>query len=108
MKRLEILNKLINNPWDLDIIEHELNKFSWDYNWHRALLTLKNIIDIFNNNVHNYDYISDWANLIELREDIEYEKWYESKITDLLFILSSPEINWKLSKDEFLKIINNE
>lgn len=37
-----------------------------------------------------------WANLIELRDEIEYEYWFENIISEIISILSTPEINWKL------------
>ncbi len=40
-----------------------------------------------------------WADAVEGRDDIQYLDGQEEKIADLLFRLSSPEINTPLSPD---------
>lgn len=104
--RLNIINKLLNNPKDLDFIEERLNKFKWDYTWKKSILTKDNLEKVFINNIDNYDFLSHWADIIELRDDVEYENYSESNISEIINILSTPEINWILTKEDFFEILN--
>ena len=107
-ERFNLISKLFNLNKNLDIIEKGLNKFDWDYTWKTLVLTSDNIIILLTyylNNKLDYDYLIKWANIIELRDEIDYEEGYEEVISEIINILSSPEINWKLNNIEIKKYI---
>lgn len=41
--------------------------------------------------------IVDWANFVELSDEVDYEEGKEDAIADALFIISNPEMNGPLS-----------
>jgi len=47
--------------------------------------------------------LTEWAEIVESNEDAEYEVGYEKKIADVLFYLSTPEINSVLTKESIKK-----
>lgn len=44
------------------------------------------------------DFVA-WANLIELHDEVQYERGFEKLIADVVFCIASPEINGPLNSD---------
>lgn len=106
--RLKIINDLVNNPKNLENLEeidNNINKFEWDYEWEKIILKSNKLKEIFLKNINNYNFLSKWASMIELRDDIEYEKWKIRNISEIINILSMPEINWYLDEKTFIEIL---
>ena len=81
MDRLEILGKLINLDMSILELKKQLSIFSWDS---EPLIVLKkdnlnNVIEKFLNKKISQEDFVEWANIVECREDIEFEKKYEKK-----------------------------
>ncbi len=68
--------------------------------WLLTRITLTKIIDHCLHEELSESALIDWANTIELTENVIYEAGYEQLIADVLFSLASPEINKKLTLHE--------
>jgi hypothetical protein len=53
--------------------------------------------------------LKNWADIVELREEVEYENWYEDLMGDIISSLSAPEINGDISErivHKYLKLLD--
>ena len=105
--RITILNDLIGLKGELGDLKSELSQYTWDSE--AALLTISksSFIDV----MHRYlnDELSDleledWANVIECREDIDFES---ELIRDYIFELANPSINGKIEKEKVTKMASS-
>lgn len=104
MDRLEILGKLINLDMSILELKKQLSIFSWDS---EPLIVLKkdnlnNVIEKFLNKKISQEDFVEWANIVECREDIEFEKKYEKKIKETIFYIANPT----LTGTDYIKNIN--
>lgn len=48
-----------------------------------------------------------WANALEALDRVEYEQPFKADIADVLFVLSSPEINGPLTPDRYRSLLED-
>jgi hypothetical protein len=99
------LHDLLNFSRDLESIRLDLKNFKWDSKEIMLLerVHLKDILSKFINGKISNEEISDWADLVEARDDIGYEISYEDLIKEIIFNLANPEINYPLNSKEAKK-----
>src|SRR6202020_2858408 len=102
MSRKELLLKLIRmrEPINKQFLR-ELESYGWDSE-ELVILKRSDIINVIssylNNHIGEID-IENWANYLENREDIGFEKTYDITIKDILYELANPDLTIKLSKN---------
>lgn len=95
--------------YDLDLIKNELNEYSYDLESPLVSfdeLDLERLIYIMMENISSYSKFSEWANIIELRDDFEL---VGDIVKEFVFELASPEINGEISitrLNDYLKRIS--
>jgi hypothetical protein len=97
--RKTILTNLVNFGQDITMLKGELAKLPWDSKDELVVLRkshLVNVITRFLNGQLSGEDVTEWANAIELREDIAIEPGSENLVKDIIFDLANPEINYKL------------
>jgi hypothetical protein len=65
-----------------------------------AILTKNDLINVMNFYINNKITASDfmeWANLIEGREDIDYETEYKDEINNIVYQIANPDINGEIT-----------
>ena len=90
-----VLTDLINFRKPLGKIKIDVNKLSWDENC-EVILTekiLNKIINKYLNGVISETELIEWANLIESRESINFEKGKEAQIEETIFNIANPELS---------------
>jgi hypothetical protein len=102
MTRIDFLNSLLKFDQPLSEVTPLLNSFSWDSKG--TLVTLKkdhiiNILKRYLSNQLSSSDIEDWANAIEGREDIEYERDFEEIIEEAIYELANPFLTSSLSRN---------
>ncbi len=101
--RKSCLSNLLNIEKDVRQLKEELSHFPWDAPEELIVLERGHLEKAINKyligQLEENDLV-DWANLIELREDIGYEAEYEDLLKDLIFRLANPEINDGLNKTQ--------
>jgi hypothetical protein len=90
--RIELLEALIEFRVSPQILLEKLAKFGWDAETPLVRLEVRHIINILKAYIAtrvSSSQVEEWANAIEVREDIEFGE--ASK--DLIFVLANPELN---------------
>ena len=107
--RVELLNSLLNFDKPLSEILQPLNSFSWDSEKALIILKKQHIVDILrrylNSQLSSLD-VENWANVIEGREDIEYESDFEQMLDEVIFELANPWLSRTLSYDSAREWLN--
>lgn len=95
-KRTSLLNELLFLKRDLNQISQELKRFEWDSEEELVILdkdVLANLLNGFLTKNYSFDVLEDWANLVECREDIEYEEQNLELIKEILGALANKSIS---------------
>ena len=92
MDRKEILEALIRFESPLPDLTKAVRSLSWDADPVVILrrLDIANVLDRFASGELDATTIEDWANLIECREDIDYEPDHEESVAQAIFDLANP------------------
>jgi hypothetical protein len=104
-ERIDILRDLIGFKGNIASLKEELSLYPWDSSQSLLTLTNSNMLLILHsclsNNINLEDLIL-WANLIENRDDIDFEN---PGLQELIFDLASPEINGEITRGSLIEII---
>ena len=97
--RTEVLNALINLRKPLTVISKALIQFPWDS---EELVILdanqvKQILEQYLSGEISEDFVEDWANLIECRNDIGFDKKDAHLIKELMRVLANPHLTGRLT-----------
>jgi hypothetical protein len=103
--RIVILKDLVFYQGNIKIIEKELLQYPWDIE-NPLIKIVKNDLAFvlkkcFNNEI-SFEDITNWANAIECREDLDFEN---EELQEIIFELANPEINGVLTKERLSEII---
>ncbi len=104
--RKKLLLNLITCEKDLNFLEKELNKFSTDECDTLVVLHAKDlefVLNKFYSGILSIDDIERWADLVELRDGIDFE---DEEIQTIIFELANPLINGKLTKKRLKEIMD--
>ncbi len=105
--RVEILKDLVTLKSDSSQLEKELAQYPWDMEEPLLILRKQDIIAVVQRCINNeilFKDLNDWANVIELRDDIGFE---DEEVKQLIFELANPEINGVLTLEGLKTIINH-
>jgi hypothetical protein len=103
--RLEILEDIINYNGDINSLEKELSLYPWDSETELVQLNKLTLVNIINQCIHNeipLSELTDWANLIECRDDISYDS---ENTKETIHILANPELNNPINLEYLLETI---
>lgn len=101
-RRAEILQELVRFEKPTEPLLRELGSFGWD--WSEApLLVLKKedlvrVVDRFLAGEIDAAQLQQWAENLEVREDVAFDEPEEALIDDVFFRLATPEINEPLTR----------
>lgn len=104
--RKDILTDLVVFKTDLSELQNELSKYSWDIEEPILIISKQDFIKILNRCIENeitFDDLVSWANVIECRDDLDFEV---EEIQEIVFELANPEINGEITKERLQEIIN--
>lgn len=104
MKKNIALKKFI---WGQNLEENKkiIRQYPWDpIEWEeKVILTANNIVNLLLRYIKweiSYEYLIDWADFLEVREDIDFEEDNEDIISELIHILANPLLEWKLKNNQ--------
>ena len=107
--RRSTLIELIDFTRDIQSLDDDLAKFEWDSEEDLVVLNpshIKNVLSRFIDEEISKEDVNEWANLIELRDDIGFDGETENKVKELIFELANPEITHELSVERATELID--
>lgn len=113
-ERSQLLQSLLKLDRPLDQILPPLNQFGWDSDEELATLHPQHLISILNRYLSGElspVEVENWANAIECREDLAWEKEFSASVSALIQELANPLLTRPLSEDtarEWLQRLTTE
>lgn len=101
-ERYEVLKDLFDFNKDLSVISSQLKSLDWDFDGEPLILKKAYIVSVINSfilGVKTAKELEDWANLVEMREDIDFEEEYETLINDSIHKLANPLLEGNITVD---------
>ncbi len=98
--RRQTLQELVTFSKPLEFIAKELSQFEWDYDGKPVTIKPVHIVNVLNRFLFGdltAKELEDWANLIECREDLEYDKYNQEQLEKIIYELANPEIDGQLT-----------
>ncbi|HZR76265.1 hypothetical protein [Bradyrhizobium sp.] len=96
MNRQAVLSSLIQFNEPVTLLKVALEPFPWDSDKPLVTLTSRDIVAVlqrFAAGEFGAIVLEEWANLVECREDIEYEPDRRDAISDAIFQLANPTLH---------------
>ena len=104
-----ILKRLVEEPEHATEIEAKLLEFGWDHELDLVELNFDHIRNALSKwldgSLSNEELVA-WANAVEGREDLGRPDAENDLINDVLFEISSPEINGRMTSERAEEITN--
>ena len=104
--RKDILTDLVFFKADLSELQNELFQYPWDVEEPILILSKEDFTNVLNRCIENEITFTDlvsWANVIECRDDLDFEV---EEMQEIVFELASPEINGEITRERLQEIIN--
>lgn len=102
MNRFDLLRDLITFNKPISVLDEGLSKLGWDYDGKPLLVTAKQIQEIlkrFLAGEFSAQELEDWANLVECREDLEFEEKKQDEIANVIHCLANPVLEGSITDD---------
>jgi hypothetical protein len=104
--RRDILKDLVLLRGNIEVLEKELSQYPWDIEKPLLKINTDDLINVLKrslNNEINFETLTNWANIIECREDLDFPN---DEIKEIIFELANPEINGEMTKERLNEIIS--
>jgi hypothetical protein len=104
--RKDILTDLVFFKSDLSELQNELSRYSWDVEEPTLIISKHDFSNVLKRCIGseiNFKDLVSWANLIECRDDLDFEI---EELQEIVFELANPEINGEITKERLQEIIN--
>lgn len=102
-RRAEILQELARFETPTEPLMVELRSLGWDWSEAPLLVLTKpdflRIIDRFLEGQIRTSQLQEWAENLEVREDVAFDEKNKELLDDLLFRIATPEVNESLTRD---------
>lgn len=108
--RLEVMTALVEFSWSLALLDSSVRGFDWDYEGNPIELNREHLIDVLQRYLNKELMASDvenWANLLEGREDINFESGAEDLVDETLYQLANPDLTTPLTEGLAKNLIGN-
>lgn len=102
--RSEILRHIVLFEGDIYALSNELIKYDWDIDTPSLCINKEDLfttLSKFINQQISFSIIEDWANILEGREDIDYEN---EKIKELIYELANPLLFGALTNNKLIQM----
>lgn len=107
--RMKILESLISLSKPLTEISDDLSRLDWDYEGEPYIAQAEQVSSVLHRYVSgelNCDDVEGWANLIECREDLEFEPSKEDELENTIYRLANPELEGEITPDLCKQLIS--
>ncbi len=99
-----ILKDVLSINGNLFSLDNELSFYPWDCEKPLLKVEKEDLIKIIDRSISgdiNYNILIHWANLIECRDDIEFQHEY---LQEIMFEIANPEINGRITNERLNEI----
>jgi hypothetical protein len=99
-RRQQLLQALLIFSKPLNRLAQELAQLEWDYEGKPVLVEPFHIVSILNRFLSkqlNAKQVEEWANMIECREDLDYESLNRKQLEQVIYELANPELEGSLT-----------
>ncbi len=103
--RKEILRDLVLLQGSIEVLQKELSQYSWDIEKPILKINVKDFSNVLKRSINNeidFETLTNWANALECRDDLEFEN---EEMQEVIFELANPEINGEITKERLSEII---
>lgn len=103
--RKEILRDLVLLQGSIEVLQKELAQYSWDIEKPVLKINVEDFSNILKKSINNeidFETLTNWANALECRDDLEFEN---EEMQEVIFELANPEINGEITKERLSEII---
>lgn len=103
--RTEILKELALLQGGIEMLEKELSQYPWDVEKPLFKISVEDFSNVLKRSINNeidFETLTNWANAIECRDDVEFEN---EEMQEVIFELANPEMNGEITKDRLSEII---
>ncbi|WP_116963198.1 hypothetical protein [Fastidiosibacter lacustris] len=102
MDRFDVLKDLITLNKPVSILAESLSKFDWDYEGQPLIVMVSQIREVLKRFLagdYSAQELEDWANLIECRQDLEFEEKKHNEIANVIYCLANPVLEGEITAD---------
>ena len=102
MDRFDALRDLVAFNKPVVVLADSLSKFDWDYEGQPLTvmaLQIQEVLKRFLAGEYSAQELEDWANLIECREDLEFEEKKRDEIAYVIYRLANPVLEGEITPD---------
>ena len=108
MDRFDVLRDLVTFNGSVDTLSSNLSKFDWDYEGQAFVVTVsqvRNVLERFLAGEYSAGEMEEWANLIECREDLEFEEQHHDEIENAIYCLANPVLQREITVDSCKELL---
>ena len=108
MERFDVLRNLVAFNKPLSVLADSLSKFDWDYEGQPLIVMASQVREVltrFLAGEYSAQELEDWANLIECREDLEFEEKKHEEIANVIYCLANPVLEGEITADSCKALI---
>jgi hypothetical protein len=109
-ERIKVISELVELGKPLNEVADRVGEFPWDYTGEPVTLTSRHIASIVNRFLSGELSSSDierWANLIEGRDDVDFEKEHQGWIGMVVHELANPILTEPLTVSRARELLDN-
>jgi hypothetical protein len=100
MDRFDVLKDLISFSRPVTELAENLSKFDWDYDGEPFIIRasqMRSILERFLEGELTAKELEDWANLLEGREDLDFETEKHDAIENIIYCLANPTLQGEIT-----------
>ncbi|MFJ5536654.1 hypothetical protein [Vreelandella titanicae] len=108
MERFNALLRLVEFSDPVEQLAQMLKVYSWDYDGEPLVLTASHVSSVlkrFLSDELSSEDLEGWANLIECREDIEFEEDSYNEIDNVINCLANPILQGDITPHSCVKLL---
>jgi len=105
---MKVLSDLVSFSKPLNNISNELSELDWEYEGDAFIIRAIQIIEVLQRYISGEIKsmeIEEWANLIECREDIEFEKDKRNILENTIYQLANPVLEGDITPEICKKLL---
>ena len=106
-RRRQLLYALVTLSQPLERIAKELSLFEWDYEGEPVIIEPIHIVSVLNRFLSgdfSAKQLEDWANMIECREDLDYDESNQEQMKQVIYELANQDTEGQITIERCKRI----